>query len=176
MRSIADIPQMRKLVEISYDAAQQGINRHVADISSTRNWFITGVLVYCGTIATGSSPIYFWSFVPVLGAIIVGIGLTVYERGNAELMKQYCREAEAWLRCADGEVAENGPQMTSLEKWMMDRDHGWKEKLALYWNIFHKKWMVWLPLVFLAAVAIVATIGLRATVTQGTCGAEWMVQ
>jgi len=124
----------------------------MADVTSTRNWCTTGVVVYCGTILASGVPASMQTLLPVLPVVILGALYTVYERGNAERMKDYCTEADKWLQRPDSEIADGGLSILPLESWLQSRSGS---KLAYYWSVLWRKKSYWLPLVlFLTAIAL----------------------
>jgi hypothetical protein len=143
----------------SYEAAQQGINRHIADITSTRNWCVTGVLVYYGTIIGSSTHIVWWMCIPAATVVVVAALLTVYERGNGELMQRYCVMVEKALQLS-GEQAEKEILSTPLlQCWMEIENKRFPgEKFRFFCRVAKRRLGVWVWMVILAVCIVVGTI------------------
>jgi hypothetical protein len=156
----------RELIALSYETAQQGISRHVADITSTRNWCVTGVLLYYGTIVASNTPLRFWMCYPPLAVVAFAFCFTCYERGNAQVMKTYCRRVEKKLLRTGDKGAVLVQTIPLLERWLEKRDKGWLKKLGFYGKVACQKPSYWLWLVVLAVVIVAGTC-LGQAATQG---------
>jgi hypothetical protein len=151
--------QDRGLIEISYEAAQQDISRHFADMSSTRNWCVTGVLVYFGTIISCGRPIELWMSLPPVAAVIFALFLTLYERSNAELVQRYCQYAERALEATRNPRTESTYWVPPLQKWLdRNRKRRFRRKLPLYLRVACQRWAGWAWLVVLAVVIVLGTL------------------
>lgn|GEM_PF-2151707 len=176
MRKHDSVDQKHRLIEISYEAAQQDISRHFADMSSTRNWCVTGVLVYYGAIISSGRPIEFWMCIPPVVAVIFAWFLTVYERSNAELVQRYCRYAEYALKVTGNHAEESTYWLPPLQEWLdRNRKRSFCRKLPHYCRVAWQRRAGWAWLPILAVLIVLGTwLGRKATKSRPiTPRREW---
>jgi hypothetical protein len=141
----------RRLIEMSFEAAQQGFSRHSADITSSRNWCITGILVYYGAIIASDTPATPLVCIPPVVLTLVATAFTIYERGNAERLRLYCVEAAKELM-STGDGSEE--VLLPLQAWLEEKKP--KAMLKFYRDTAAEATGVW-KLLLVLALAMTAT-------------------
>lgn len=111
---------------------------------------MTGLVVYYGTIVTQIS--YRWEQnIPPVIVILLAMAFTVYERGNAQILKMYCQ------------AVENDSTPLTLEIWLQRNGMSCRRKLCFYLAVWWKKPFYWLWMLLLEAAVIGFLLATRST-------------
>jgi hypothetical protein len=133
---------------VSYENAWSGITRHATDITYTRNWLVTGLVVYYGALISAGKLSSVLN-IPPLAVTLLALAFTMYERGNGELLRKYCLEVES------------GNTSLPIETWLKEwnKGKGCLGKLSYYVSVFWPKWTYWLWMVLLTFVIAAMALG-----------------